>query len=65
MKEIPNSHLYQATTTTGGLIQVLVPYGANEAPYLRRAQDEDILDDDGWQMVCEVYSSTIRDLIES
>ena len=62
-KEIPNSTLFQAVTTTGGICQVLVPFGADPQSYFDAESDGDILDGD-WKEIATVYACEIRALIE-
>lgn len=62
-KEIPNSTLFQATTTTGGICQALVPFGADPKPYFEAESEGDILNGD-WQEIATVYACTIRTLVE-
>ena len=63
-KEIPNCYLFQAYTNTGGICQVLVPFGADPMPYFKAESDGDILDG-GWEEIATVHASTIRNLLEA
>jgi hypothetical protein len=63
-EEIPNCYLYQATTTTGGTCQVLVPFGQNPAPYFLEESNENIIEGD-WKQVAIVYACTIHKLINT
>lgn len=61
--EIPNSTLFQAATSTGGICQVLVPFGADPQPYFENEAEGDTLEGD-WQEIATVYAATIRNLLE-
>lgn len=62
---IPNSYLWQATTSTGGTVQVMVPFGEDAAPIQAAAVHDGETLDGPWQNRGVVYASTVRALVES